>query len=223
MVLKTDKELEELKPMLAEMAQTCTDMLELSIKSLLERDNVLCEQVFKLDQKVNKLDIEIDKQCIKLLALFEPKAIDLRYVLTAARIITDLERIGDHCVEICKNVMVVNEYPQIKPYVDIPNMGTASAKMIHDAMNSFFKKDTSLAIEVIKSDDYVDDTNKQIIRELFTYFIEDIRKTQAIVALIRIAESLERVADHATNIAEMAYYMVEAKIIRHKSLKEIES
>ncbi|GAB1534841.1 phosphate signaling complex protein PhoU [Geovibrio sp. ADMFC3] len=207
-----------LKALIAEMAKECETMIEGSVKSLVERNSDLAREIIAWDDKVDNLDIEVDALCRRIIALYEPKAVDLRFVLTASRIIVDLERIGDYSVDIAKEVLKLNEIPQIKPYIDLPKMGEASAAMLNDAVNAYFNKDTGAAYHVIKRDDIIDGLHSQIIRELLTYIAEDIKKTAGVISLMQITRCIERIADHATNIAELVYFMVEGKIVRHQRL-----
>jgi len=217
-----EKEYVQLKGMLAEMATLASSMVSDSIKALVERDSDLAEKVIEKDEVLDQLDVDIDEHCIRILALYEPKAVDLRYIITATRIIIDLERVGDHCVSICRDVLKLNTQPQLKPYIDLPKMAQDAIGMINDSLQAFFDGDTKLAFEVIKKDTEVDQLNDQVVRELLTYSMENIKTLQTVLALMNIARRIERVADHATNIAEMVYYMVEGKIIRHTYLEEIE-
>lgn len=211
----------ELKSLIAKMTSITSNMITASLKSLVERNSELALEVIKKDDEVDDLDIQIDEHCMKMLALLEPKASDLRYILTASKIMMDLERVGDYCVDICRNIIEINKIEQVKPYIDLPKMAEYSSKLVKDAITSFFNKDKELAKEVIKNDDVIDDLNNQIIRELFTYIAEDMKKTKAVIMLIQISAALERIADHATNIAELVFYIVEGRIIRHKSYEEI--
>ncbi|MGE4265913.1 MAG: phosphate signaling complex protein PhoU [Deferribacterales bacterium] len=210
-----EKEYIQLKGMLAEMATTATKMVAESIKSLVNRDQELALSVIETDERLDRLDVDIDEHCVKMLALFEPKAVDLRYIITATRIITDIERVGDHAVSICRESIRLSEQTQLKPYIDIPKMADIATGMIHDALEAFFNSDTKTAFEVIKRDDMIDQLHDQVMRELLTYTMEDVSKLHTVLALLNISRRLERIADHATNIAEMVYYMVEGKIIRH--------
>lgn len=205
----------ELKKMLAKMSQLSTSMIEDSIVSLVDRDSTLAEEVIKRDDEVDAYDTQIDEFCLKALALYEPKAVDLRFITTALRIIVDLERIGDHCVEISKEVIKLNQVPPIKPYIDLPKMADSASSMVKNSVTAYFNKDVKLAFSVIKKDDYIDNLHSQILRELITYLAEDIRKTKGAISLMFITRSLERIADHATNIAELVYFMVTGKIIKH--------
>jgi phosphate transport system protein len=221
-VFRHEKEYVQLKGMLAEMATLASSMVSDSIKALVERDADLAEKVIDKDSHLDQLDVDIDEHCIKMLALFEPKAVDLRYIITATRIIIDLERVGDHCVSICRDVLKLNMEPQLKPYIDLPKMAQDAIAMINDSLQAFFDGDTKLAFDVIKRDDGVDQLNNQVTRELLTYTMEDIRTLPTVMSLMNISRRLERVADHATNVAEMVYYMVEGKIIRHTYIEMIE-
>ena len=223
MTYQFDNEYIKLKSLIAEMTSRTSEMLKFSIKSLVERDSELARQVIEMDDEVDNLDIKIDDHCMKMIARLEPKAIDLRHILTAGKVMMDLERIGDYCVDISKLVLVLNDLPQVKPYVDMPKMAEHTAEMINDAISAYFNKNLNEALSVIKKDDVVDNYKDQIIRELFTYLAEDMKKSHAIISLIQITTSIERIADHATNVAELVYYLVNGNIIRHKSLKDIEN
>lgn len=217
-----EKEYVQLKGMLAEMATLASSMVSDSIEALTERDTELAEKIIEKDEVLDSLDVDIDEHCIRMLALFEPKAVDLRYIITASRIIIDLERVGDHCVSICRDVLKLNNYPQLKPYIDLPKMANDAIGMINDSLQAFFDGDTKLAYDVIKRDAAVHQLNDQVVRELLTYSMENIKTLQTVLALMNVSRRLERVADHATNVAEMVYYMVEGKIIRHTYIDEIE-
>jgi phosphate transport system protein len=213
--------LNEIKSNLAEMTDYATDMIYLCIKALVERDNEIADKIINMDEDVDNLENRIDELCLNGLALYEPKATDLRFIVTVLRIINDIERIGDHCVDISEEIIKLNHVPPIKPYIDIPKMADYSAEMVKNAINSFFSKDNKSALNVIKSDDYIDGLNNQILRELLTYIVEDFRKTKGCLSLIFISKSLERIADHATNIAEMVYFMSKGENIRHKNFNEL--
>lgn len=217
-----EKEYVQLKGMLAEMATLASSMVSDSIKALVDRDTELAEKVIDKDEHLDQLDVDIDEHCIRMLALYEPKAADLRYIITATRIIIDIERVGDHCVSICRDVVKLNSQPQLKPYIDLPKMANDAIGMINDSLQAFFDGDTKLAFEVIKKDIEVDQLHDQVLRELLTYSMENVKTLQTVIALMNIARRIERVADHATNVAEMVYYMVEGKIIRHTYLEEME-
>jgi phosphate transport system protein len=221
-VFRHEKEYVQLKGMLAEMATLASSMVSDSIKALVERDSDLARKVIDKDGHLDQLDVDIDEHCIRMLALFEPKAVDLRYIVTATRIIIDLERVGDHCVSMCRDILKLNDTAQLKPYIDLPKMAESSIAMINDSIQAFFDGDTKLAFDVIKRDTAIDQLNDQVIRELLTYSMEDIKTLHVVLSLMNLSRRLERVADHATNVAEMVYYMVEGKIIRHTYIEEIE-
>lgn len=216
-----DLEYVELRGMIADMSSAVTGMVRDSVKALVDRNSELARRVIARDEQVDSLDVEIDQHCMKLLALYEPKAADLRFITAASRIIVDLERIGDHCVAICKDVIQVNEHPQLKPYIDLPKMGNTAAQMVEDGVQCYLQKNADHALEIIQRDDQVDHLNNQILRELLTYLAEDLKKTKAIFALMMIAKGLERIADYTTNIAENVYFMVTGDVIRHVPLEEI--
>ncbi|MBZ4672081.1 phosphate signaling complex protein PhoU [Deferribacterales bacterium Es71-Z0220] len=218
---KLEHEILEIKAQLAEMSSKVTQMLEKSMQSLVESDTPLAENVIKMDDEVDAIDSLIDEKCLTILALYEPKAIDLRYITTVLRIIVDLERIGDHCVDIAKEVRNINQYPPIKPYIDLPRMAKITMEMIQASLSAFFNRDVTLALTTIKQDDIIDNLHKQILRELLTYIAEDIRKTSVAISLMFIVRSIERIADHSTNICEMVYFMNTGKNIKHKNINEI--
>lgn len=215
-----EHEYAELRGLIATMSEEVCKMIEGSTKALVERDSQLARQIIDQDAVVDQLDIDIDKACVRMIALYEPKAIDLRFVMTASRLIVDLERMGDHCVDICREVLKLNDVPQMKPYIDIPKMAEHTIKMVRDSIDAFFNKDIEMALEIIDRDDFIDDLYHQVLRELLTYIFDDVRNTKTAVWLTFIIRSIERIADHATNICEMLYFMQTGEIIRHKFLRE---
>lgn len=220
-MIKLENEIMEIKSQLAEMSSKVVEMLDKSINSLLEVDTPLAESVITMDDVVDKIELEIDERCLTILALYEPKAIDLRFVSTVLRIIVDLERIGDHCVDISKEVKNINQYPPIKPYIDLPRMARIAIEMIKSSISAFFNNDINLAIKTIKQDDLIDGLHKQILRELLTYIAEDIRKTSVAISLIFIVRSIERIADYCTNICEMVYFMNTGENIKHTNINKL--
>jgi phosphate transport system protein len=164
---------------------------------------------------VNAYDVEIDEKCVELLALHQPTAIDLRFITTTLKIVTDLERIGDQAVNIAQRALELNREPQLKPYVDLPRMAEKAQSMVKESLDSFVSRDTELARKVCGEDPDVDALKEQIFRELLTFMMEDPKTIPRAIRLILISRFLERVADHATNIAEMVIYMVESKMVRH--------
>jgi len=206
----------DLKTLIAEMSSIAAGMVEGSVQALVGRNDELAREVIARDKRVDELDVEIDTVCMKVFALYEPKAIDLRYILTAHRIIVDLERIGDHATNICREVLKLNQFPQIKPYIDIPRMMVHGTAMVKDAVNAYFTRDIKAATDVIDRDIFMNDLHQQIMRELITYVNDDEMKMEGAVNLMFIARSLERIADHAKNVAELVHFMVTGENIRHK-------
>ncbi len=212
-----DEELAELKTKLARMAGLAEDQIDKALSALVTRDSALACRVIERDHKVNAMDVEIDEACIQLLALHQPAAHDLRLVTTAMKLSTELERISDLSESICERVIELNEEPQLKPYIDIPRMGNLARVMVKESIDAFVKEDAKLASKVITDDDMVDELMEQVFRELLSFMVENPDTISRAIRLSFIAKSLERVADHATNIAELVVYLVEGKIIRHTS------
>jgi len=219
-MIRLEEEINKLKKMLFEMASSAEEMIAKSIKALQENNMILAEEIIKSDDKVNKMEIEIDNQCIRILALFHPEAEDLRTVTMIMKINNDLERIGDHAVNIAEKVIYLADKPPVKPLIDIPKMAEKAIEMLQESLDSFVNKDAELAIQVCKKDDEVDALEPQIVRELITYMISDPQTIDRALTLIFIARALERVADLATNIAEDTYYIASGKILKHHSLRE---
>jgi phosphate transport system protein len=212
-----DEELAELKTKLVHMASLAEDQIDKALAALVKRDSALACRVIEQDHKVNALDVEIDEDCIGLLALHQPAARDLRLVTTAMKISTELERISDLAENVCERTIELNEEPQLKPYIDIPRMGNLARIMVKESIDAFVKDDSALARKVLAHDDRVDELMEQIFRELLSFMIEDPHTISRAIRLSFIAKYIERVADHATNIAELVVYLVEGKIIRHTS------
>lgn len=215
-----DVKYKELRGLIVDMCSSATDMVVNSIKALVERDDEIAKQVIVSDKHVNQLDVAIDILCQQILALYEPKAMDLRYILSISRIITDLERIGDHSVAVSREAIKLNKVPQFKPYIDIPRMAEHAVAMVKDAVEAYFEKDIEKAKDIIKRDDFINDLQSQIIRELMTYVSDDRLKVDSVVWLMFVARRLERIADHAKNIAELVPFIVTGKITRHQKIEE---
>jgi len=210
-----DDELKSLKEKLLEMASRAEEQIALAIRGLKDRDEKLACQVIEREEAVNLLDIEIDEMAMRLLALRQPMATDLRFITSAMKIGSDLERIGDLAVNIAERTMDLLKAPQLKPLIDIPRMADLAQEMVRDALNAFINGDDRLAQEVCERDDVVDQLNDQVFRELLTYMIQDSRTISRAVDLILVGRHLERIADHATNIGEDVIYMVRGKTIKH--------
>ena len=209
------EELEALKQTLLAMGGLVEDQIRRVMKALLERDDVVAQEVIERDRQVNTYDVEVDEQCVSLIALHQPAAGDLRFITTAMKIVTDLERIGDQAVNIAQRVLELNVEPQLKPYIDLPRMAERAQRMVKESLDAFVARDTALARQVCGDDAEVDALKEQIFRELLTFMMEDPRTIPRAIRLILISRFMERVADHATNIAEMVIYMVEGKMVRH--------
>lgn len=210
-----DEELSDLKSKLLRMAGQVEDQIDQALTALVTRDSALAHQVIERDHLVNSLDLEIDEESIRLLALHQPAARDLRLVTTAMKIATELERISDLAENVCERAIELNEEPQLKPYIDIPMMGNMARMMVKQSIDAFVKDDAMLARKVLTDDDFVDDLMEQLFRELLSFMLEDTRTISRAIRLSFIAKYLERMADHATNIAELVVYLVEGKNIRH--------
>jgi phosphate transport system protein len=210
-----DEELSDLKTKLLRMAAQAEDQIDQALSALVTRDSALAREVIERDHLVNALDVEIDEESIRLLALHQPAARDLRLVTTAMKIATELERISDLAENVSERAIELNEEPQLKPYIDIPMMGNMARMMVKQSIDAFVKEDAQLARKVLADDDYVDDLMEQLFRELLSFMLEDTRTISRAIRLSFIAKYLERMADHATNIAELVVYLVEGKIIRH--------
>ncbi len=210
-------ELDDLRKSILTMGGKVEMMIANSVKSLVERDSPLAERTISVDHEVNGLEVAIDEKCLRLLALRQPAARDLRFITLALKIVTDLERIGDQCTSVAKRVMELNEEPPLKPYIDIPRMAQRAEMMVKEALDAFVRSDVNLAVKVCADDGVVDELNIQIQRELLTFMIEDPGTITRAIKLNYISKCLERIADHATNIAEMVIFMVKGKDIRHTS------
>jgi phosphate transport system protein len=210
-----DMELKELREKLLHEAGLVERAIQDAIKALLERTSDIARKVIEDDDLVNALEVEIDEFCLKLLALRQPAARDLRFITTAIKINYDLERIGDTAVNICERVLELNQEPQLKPYIDLPTMASIVQTMVKESLDAFVKEDVQLALKVTQDDEKVDSYLDQIFRELLTYMMQDARTISRATRLLFIAKNLERMADHAVNIAELVIFMVEGKIIRH--------
>jgi len=210
-----DRELEELKKKLIHMAALTETMIDKTISELVNRDERLAEKVPEYEQELNRLQIEIDEMALTLLATQQPVAIDLRFIMAATKINSDLERIGDLVINVRQNVHVLAQHPPLKPLMDIPRMADLARRMVRDALDAFVSEDPLQAQSVIMRDDEVDALKNQVLRELLTYMIADPRSIERALALIFISRHLERIADHATNIAEDVIYMIQGRDVRH--------
>jgi len=210
-----DAELGALNEKLLHMARLAEESVALAVKSLKERNEALAQDVFKREITIHLLEIEIDEFCMKLLALRQPVASDLRFITSAMKITSELERVGDLAVNIAEVSVELLKQPALKPLIDIPRMASLAQGMVRDSLNAFVNRDEKLARLVCERDDEVDSLNDQVFRELLTYMMNDPSTINRSVGLILIGRHLERIADHATNIGEDVIYLVLGKTIKH--------
>lgn len=206
-----ENELQELRRLILEMGAKAEMMTAKSIESLTRRDSRLARSVIDEDARVNRLEADVNDLCVQMVALRQPTAVDLRFITTGLKIASDLERVGDLAVNVCERALELNEEPPLKPYIELPRMAAASSRMLRESLDSFIKEDVELARRVITSDDEVDDMNEELFRELLTYMLDNPRNISRGTRLTFISKYLERVADHATNIAEAVLFMVEGQ------------
>ncbi|HLY09433.1 MAG TPA: phosphate signaling complex protein PhoU [Planctomycetota bacterium] len=206
----------ELKARLVAMGTAAESMIDRSVKCLLERDPGRHPEIFRTEEEVNRMHVEIDERVVNILALQHPVAADLRMVVMGAKMAGELERIGDQAVNICQNTAELLRYPPLKPLVDIPLMAGVARRMLRESLDSFVTQNVTLATKVLDTDDEVDAFKNQIFRELLTYMMADPGTISRALSLILISRNLERVADHATNIAEEVIYVAQGRDVRHR-------
>jgi phosphate transport system protein len=207
--------LEQLRSAVLEMGGLVEDQIVQAVRSLIERNEELAQGTIDRDHTVNRYDVEIDDLSLKLLALHQPAAGDLRLITTALKITTDLERIGDLAGHIAERALELAREPPVKPYVDLPRMAEIARDMVHRSLDAFVREDADLALGVLPSDDAIDHLHEQMFRELLSFMMEDPQLISRAMRLLFISKSLERIGDHATNIAEMVIFMVKGESIRH--------
>lgn len=210
-----DHYLDELRQSLLRMGGLVEEMISGAMQSLMDRDSDHASVVIASDKQVDALEKEIDEACHSVLARQQPTAGDLRFLVAVMKIANDLERQGDSAVNVAQSVHVLNLEPPLKPYIDLPRMAKLVQQMVRDSLDSLVQKNAALALDVCQRDDQVDAIYKQLFRELLTYMIEDPRTVTRALHLLLIARNFERIADHATNVAEDVIYYVEGRDIRH--------
>ena len=203
-----ERQLRELNVKLLKMGAMVEDIIEASVQSLVKQDLDMAKEVYRMDDQIDELELELENECMRLLALQQPMARDLRVIGTIMKIITDLERMGDHAVNIAKVTLKIGDEPLIKPLIDIPRMSKLSEKMVSKSLDAFMKSDIHLAAEVAHDDEAVDEIYDEIYMELIEMIIENPSITKQATHLLFIGRYLERIADHATNIGERVIYMV---------------
>jgi phosphate transport system protein len=209
------EEFEQLKARLLEMGGMAEEEVRLSVKSLVERDSDLMGQVIRGDGPLNSMHIELDNRCFMLLALHQPMAADLRTIVSTVKINTDLERVGDLAVNIAEAALRYAQHPPVKRLIDIPQMARIAQSMLRDSLDAFVRQDTDLAQHVLNEDEKLDALKTQIFRELLTYMLQDPSTIEPSLDLILVSRHLERIGDHATNIAEDVIFIVSARDVRH--------
>jgi phosphate transport system protein len=210
-----DAELNVLNEKLLHMARLVEESIARSVQSLKDRNEDYALEVLRKEQDVNLLDVDIDELCMKLLALRQPMAGDLRFITSGMKIGAELERMGDQAVNIAEVSLELLKVPPLKPLIDIPRMAALAQSMVKDSLNAFVNRDEKLARAVCERDDEMDSLNDQVFRELLTYMMNDQSTINRAVGLILIGRHLERIADHATNIGEDVIFMVAGKTIKH--------
>jgi len=215
-----DEDLSALKEQLMKMATLVEESIALSVKALKERNEAFVHRVLEREEAINSLDIEIEQKSLKMLALKQPMAGDLRLIVSAMKMGSELERIGDQAVNIAERTLDLLKMPLLKPLIDIPRMASLAQDMVRDSLKAFIYLDSKLAREICERDQEVDQLNDQVFRELLTYTMEDPATIPRAVELILIGRHLERIADHATNISEDVIYLVEGKTIKHQCEKK---
>jgi phosphate transport system protein len=211
-----DEQIQELLEKLVRMGRVAESMIQAALRSLIERNEALSEEVYRKEEEINELQLEIDDRAVKLTALQQPVGSDVRFLFMASRIATELERIGDQAVNICQNTHHVLQAPPLKPLVDLPRMGEISEFMVRNSVQALVERDCDLAEQVLNDEKQVDAFRDHIFRVLLTYMMADPGTIQRALALILISRNLERVGDHATNIAEEVIYLVAGREVRHR-------
>jgi phosphate transport system protein len=217
--LHFESEMQELKNQLLTMAGLVESQIHGALQALIHRSEAEARNVIAFDVQINDLQIEIDERCLKILATQTPVAVDLRFIAATMKINSDLERMGDQAVNIAENTLKCLDQPPLKPLIDLPRMAALAEDMTRDALDAFVRRDAELARDVLLRDDVIDDLKDQIFRELLTYMMADPSTIERALSLILISRNLERVADHATNIAEDVIFLVEAKDVRHHHME----
>jgi len=210
-----ERELEELNKQLLLMGGRAETIVLKSVEALRRLDRELANEVFDDDKIIDRMELDIDERCLRLLALQQPMAKDLRFITAALKINNDLERVGDHGVNIAGSVMRLAGKPLLKPLIDIPRMAELASDMLHESLDAFVNRDAEKARRICIRDDAVDQLNDQIFRELVSYMVEDPKTITRAMELILVARNLERVADLATNVAEEVVFIAEARVIKH--------
>ena len=212
-----EKELQQIKDGLIYLGALTEKAIQDAMQALSGRDSELAKKVIGADDEIDRLDTDIEERCIKILALRQPTAIDLRFITTAIKITGHLERIGDMAVNIAEKALQLNEEPQLKPYIDLPRMSDLVGQMIKESLDSFIRADLNLAENVRRTEQVIDDLKEQIFRELLTFMMEDSKAIHRALLIMQVSKNMERIADHAKGIADMVTYMVTGECVRHQT------
>lgn len=216
-----EKELRRLREQLLVMGGRVESLISASLKALEARDHDLAQRTIAADLAVNRLEVEIDGACLRILARRQPMASDLRFITIALKVVTDLERIGDLGVNICERVIELSSEPAARPLLELPRMAEEARSMLRDALDALVARDTARAQAVIQRDQVVDSLHARIFEELLAHMMENTRNVYRATRLASIAKYLERIADHATNLAEMVVFMVCGQDVRHLAREDV--
>ncbi len=214
-----EKELQEIKNDLIYMGTLTEKSIKMAMESLTQRESDLAKRVISADDEIDKWDAKLEEKCIRILALRQPTAIDLRFITTAIKITGHLERIGDMAVNIAEKAIQLNEVPKLKPYIDLPRMSAMVIEMIRNSLDSFINENLELTEKVRQQEQIVDDLNEQIFRELLTFMLSDSKTIQRAIYIMQVSKNLERIADHSKGIADMVTYMITGESVRHQEEK----
>lgn len=214
-----EKELQDIKKNLLYEGALVEQAIQRAMSSLMDRDSDLAHSVIANDEHIDELDEKVEEQCIRLLALRQPAAKDLRFIATAIKVNGHLERIGDIAANIARRAVMLNEVPPVKPYIDLPRMADITREMVRESLDALVKEDCVIAGDVREKDEEVDNLNEQIFRELLTFMLEDPKTIHRSLLITQISKNLERISDHAESIAKMVIYMVTGKNVRHRHQK----
>jgi phosphate transport system protein len=213
-----EHDLDEVRQTLLRMGATVEAMVAGSLASLVDRDDAQAEAIVREDEEVDGLEKEVDERCHRILATQQPIARDLRFLVSVMSITKDLERVGDSAVNIARSVLVLNQEPPLGPYVDLPALAEMVAQMVRDSLDSFVNRDSRMALDVCRQDKEADRIYKRVFQTLVDTMVEEPPSVSRGLHLVLIARNLERIGDHATNIAEDVIYYVEGRDIRHEKL-----
>lgn len=216
-----EQDLEKIRQTLLRMGGLVERMIGEAMQAIVDRDVARADAVVKTDFEVDQLEKDLDEQVNRYMALQQPTAVDLRFLVATMKIANDLERMGDSAVNVSEAAEILNAEPPLKPYIDLPHLARITQEMVRDALDSFVRKDARAALDVCRRDDEVDGLYKQLFRELLTYMMEDPRNTTRALHLLLVARNYERIADHATNIGEDVIFYVEGRDIRHSANQDV--